>query len=78
MKIVFSSHAAQRMQERSVSEEEIAVVIASPEKIGRQGESYIVMKKRENGHLLIVIYRELLDVIKIITVIDTSKVHKYL
>lgn len=66
------------MEERAITEEEIRLALESPQKKGTAGDTNVAMKLRSNGHLLIVIYRKSSDTNHIITVIDTSKVDKYL
>lgn len=78
MKIVLSVHARHRMEERAITEEEIRLTLESPDQERTEDSTHIAMKIRSNGHLVIVIYRESQDTYNVITVIDTSKVHKYL
>lgn len=78
MEITFSVHARHRMEERAITEEEIHLALKSPQKKGTQGNTDVAMRIRSNGHLLIVIYRKNANSYLVVTVIDTSKVHKYL
>lgn len=78
VEIIFSAHAQHRMEERAISEDEIRLMLESPQKEGIKWDTNVTMRLRSNGHLLIVIYRKDEKTHHIITVIDTSKVHKYL
>ena len=78
IEIEFSGHALKRMKQRKVTEEEISETLANPDKTGTKEDTSIAMKLRKNGHILIVIYTATKNTHKIITVIDTSKVDKYL
>lgn len=66
------------MEERAITEGEIELALESPQKVGTEGDTDVAMRLRSNGHLLIVIYRKNESSYHVITVIDTSKVHKYL
>lgn len=78
MSIRFSSHALVRMAEREITEKEVRTALESPHKTGRKDDAALAMKVRANGHLLLIVYRETSEYTFIITVIDTSKVDKYL
>lgn len=78
MKIIFSNHALYRMKEREITKNEVKITLLEPDKLIWKDNTNIAMKLRENGHLLIIIYTDLGKTEKIITVIDTSKVRKYL
>lgn len=78
MKIVFTRHAYQRMGERNIARKEIEEAICDPYRCGLQENRRFAMKTRKNGHILIVYYMEVHGVCKVITVITTSKVFKYL
>ena len=78
MEITFSVHARHRMAERVITEEEIHSALEDPQKKGTEGDTDVAMRVRSNGHLLIVIYRKSGNKYHVITVIDTSKVRKYL
>lgn len=67
-----------RMKERSISQFEVKKTIQSPEKHQRQGSKHIAMGIRNNQHLLIVYYAEANKIVRVITVITTSKTSKYL
>ena len=78
MEITYSMHSLERMKEREISKNEVRNTIWAPTKIITKGPTNLAMRIRPNGHLLIVVYTFLIDTYKIITVIDTSKVNKYL
>lgn len=77
MKLTFSQHALQRLRERGLSRKEVIHAVRRPDKIGRKGSTWVAAKLRRNNHVLIIVYTET-DSLHIITVIDTSKVDKYL
>ncbi len=66
------------MKERAVKKSEVIEAICNPDKKEKQGEKCVVMKIRNNGHLLITYYVDDVDVLRIITVVTTSKISKYL
>lgn len=76
--ILMSTHARQRMETRKISEREILNALNFPDKKLLNNGMNVSMKKRGNKHLLIIIHREIGKYQKIITVIDTSKITKYL
>jgi translation initiation factor 1 (eIF-1/SUI1) len=78
MNLAFSSHALKRMKERGVTRREVKGALDSPEKHVRKNGEKAALKRRANGHLLIVIFTGTRRSRKVITVIDTSKVSKYL
>ena len=78
MQSEYSFHARQRMNERGITEEEVENAIAFPDKVSHDKDTTVALKLRDNGHLLIVVFTETINTKKIITVIDTSKVEKYL
>ena len=78
MQIQFTYHALERLQERKIAKKEIRKTISQPDKKATKNEVQIAMKLRKNRHLLIVVYTEVKSICKIITIIDTSKVQKYL
>ncbi|MBI4235125.1 DUF4258 domain-containing protein [Candidatus Peregrinibacteria bacterium] len=78
MKIVFSKHAENRMNERQISKNEVKEAILFPNKSGKQDHKNFAMKTRKNDQLLIAYYIEEEGVAHVITVITTSKISKYL
>ena len=78
MQVNFSRHALQRMDERGVTPTEVRQAIETPSKKVAKGDKRAAIALRHNRHLLIVIYTSSDTIINVITVIVTSKVHKYL
>ncbi|WP_341226095.1 DUF4258 domain-containing protein [uncultured Arcticibacterium sp.] len=80
MRIILSNHARIRAQMRNISFEEIVECILNPDKITLEEDSKVCYKKltNENKKLLITYTSDSEGVIKVITVIKTSKVNKYL
>lgn len=87
MIIKFSKHALQRMQERYVKKAVVYDVITNPQKLEQSlnnQQRFIAKKiyyneKLLKTHLLMVIYGVMEEsVIEVITIIDTSKIKKYL
>ena len=70
------------MLERSIREDQIKAALAEPTKVGYDGRGHIVIKKlyKRFGRqrLLLLTGEEIKDSFKIITIIETSKVHRYL
>jgi hypothetical protein len=85
-KIIFSNHAIVRMEERFVSRQIAIDAIENPDKIEKsfQEDCRILVKKvyfnksLKRDHLLIIVCEISLDKIEVITIIDTSKISKYL
>ncbi len=78
MKVNFSYHAINRMKERGITKKEVIDTLKSPDKYELRGDTFANMKMRKNKHLLIVVFKRLVNGYKVIIVIDTSKVEKYL
>lgn len=84
--VQFSKHARQRMQERFISQSTICETINRPQKLEQSQKNrqiFIAKKiyyneKLAKNHLLMVIYQIEVSVISVITIIDTSKINKYL
>ncbi len=85
MRISFSSHAKQRAKERDISLQEIKNFIERPDKIEKsiKNKSRFLFKKiyfnkkLQKDHLLLIIMEKEKTVLKVITLIDTSKISKY-
>ena len=85
MKIIFSSHALARMRERFISKNTVMQALTSPDILEGSSEDatkFLIKKlyshkKFSKQHLLLIIYKMRRSDIKIITVIDTSKINKY-
>ena len=70
------------MRERSIPERAIKDALDNPTKIGYDPKGRVLIKKlyRKNGaeRLLLVVCDYIADALEIVTIIDTSKVKKYL
>lgn len=82
MKYVIKPHARKRIRERSISEKLVDDAIANPTKVLYDGSGRILFKKlyKNKGidRLLLVVVEPKKDVLEIVTVIETSKIKKYL
>lgn len=82
MKIVFTRHARERMKERGISRKDIIKALENPTKIGYDKDGKLLVKKvyeKQNKERLVLIVAKILEnKCDIITVIDSSKVKKYL
>lgn len=79
---ILSSHAKERMAERSITEKLIREAMASPTKILHDSRKRILIKKlygmKGKERLLLIAGEMTGEKLKIITVIDTTKIKKYL
>lgn len=86
MRIVFSAHARGRMRERKIQEIFVHTALLQPDKVERDQTEHdrFVAKKiftpagSRVNYLLLVFYERTVAEIKVITVISTSKIDKYL
>ena len=86
MKIKFSSHSLKRIKERGIVKEDVVRAIKLPDKIeiSKVVKNRFLVKKvyyhqgLKRDHLLMLICEKERDVLEIITIIDTSKISKYL
>jgi len=82
MKIAFSKHARYQMLERNISEKEIILTLSNPDKIISQPRSKFqavkLLKKAGKKYLMVVIYRKINSIKKVITAFLTTKIEKYL
>lgn len=86
MQIRFTKHALERMGERGITKDQVEQAIEFPDKIGRSvlNPARFVVKKiyfnihLAKNHLLMVIYEEKDNEVYVITIVDTSKMNKYL
>lgn len=84
-KIIFSSHALERIKERGISLNLVRKAIKFPDKIEKSliDSSRFLIKKlyfnenMKNDHLLLIIFEVKYNLINVITIIDTSKISKY-
>ncbi len=85
MKIVFTKHSLERAEERTISKKELRDAIYFPDKIDESSQDnkrFLIKKiyyneKLKAEHLLMIICEKEKEIIKIITIIDTSKISKY-
>lgn len=85
MKIKFSSHALERIKERQIDKKIIFEAITSPDKIETssiESNRFLIKKiyfsvEHKRDHLLIIVCEKEEDVLKVITIIDTSKISKH-
>lgn len=84
-KIEFSSHALARMKERAITQKLVKEAIKNPDRIERSSVHpvrFLIKKlyfnqKLQTEHLLMIISEVKPNLIKVITIIDTSKISKY-
>jgi len=78
----FTRHAKDRMKERSISEGLIGDALENPTKVSYDSRGRLLLRKlyEKNGRkrLLLIVVELAMGQLKIVTVIDTSKVEKYL
>ena len=85
MKIVFTKHSLERAKERVISKKELRDAIHFPDKIDKSSQNskrFLIKKiyyneKLKADHLLMIICEKEKGVVKIVTIIDTSKISKY-
>ena len=85
MKIVFTKHSLERAKERLISEKELRFAVRYPDKIDKSSQNnkrFLIKKiyynkKLKADHLLMIICEKKRGAIKIVTIIDTSKISKY-
>ncbi len=77
MKIAYSLHALERMRQRRISKELVALCIQEPDKSEELEEAYRCVKKI-NDKVIIVIYKQEKDKLIVITTYLSSKLRKYL
>lgn len=86
MKVIFSQHALRRMVERGIRRSDVLRAIREPDKVevSRIEENRFLAKKVYRNlrlgkdHLLMVICERVAGEIHIVTVVDTSKISKYI
>lgn len=85
MKIIFTKHSLERAEERMINKKDLNYAICYPDKIDQSSKDSkrILIKKIYHNeklkadHLLMIICEKESDVLKVITIIDTSKISKY-
>lgn len=82
MKYILTSHAKSRMAERRITEMVLIEALRNPTRLLYDENNRILVKKLykkgSKRRLLLIVAENVGDTLKIITVIDTSKVKKYL
>ncbi|MEK7180815.1 MAG: DUF4258 domain-containing protein [Patescibacteria group bacterium] len=82
MDYILTDHARKRMVERSISKSALENALRSPSKVLYDDADRLLIKKlyknRNKARLLIIIGETSGNKFKIITVIETSKIKKYL
>ena len=83
MEYILTDHARKRMRERKITGDDIRSALENPTKIGYDKNGNVLIKKlytRENKERLLILVgdKEGNHSFRIFTVIDTSKVKKYL
>ena len=86
MRITFSLHALQRLAEREIRKEVALNALENPDKVemSSQNQRRLLFKKLyynqtfKRDHLLMLICEKKDDRLEIVTIIDTSKISKYL
>jgi len=85
MKVVFTKHALGRLRERGISEKDAREFIKNPDKVERSSrfpKRFLIKKvyfnrKLKKDHLLLIILEKENLILRVITIIDTSKISKY-
>lgn len=82
MEYILSDHARKRIAERSITKQQVESALRYPTKVLYDNKGRLMFKKlylrKSSQRLLIVVGEKQFSKLKIITVIDTSKVRKYL
>lgn len=85
MKVKFSLHALARMRERGLKENDVINAVKFPDRVENSTiiknrfliKKIYYLQKQGKDHLLMVICEKENNAIKVITIIDTSKISKY-
>ena len=85
MKIVFTKHSLERAKERAINTKELRDAINFPDKIDKSSQNnkrFLIKKiyyneKLKADHLLMIVCEKEKRTMKVITIIDTSKISKY-
>ncbi|OGF70479.1 hypothetical protein A3B05_00140 [Candidatus Giovannonibacteria bacterium RIFCSPLOWO2_01_FULL_43_160] len=82
MSYELTKHARERMEERTISKELIEEALRNPTKVWYDEDGRILIKKlykkKDKERLLLIIGEKANGKLKIITIIETSKIKKYL
>ena len=85
MEIIFTKHSLERAKERAINKKDLNRAICCPDKIDQSSKNskrilvkkIYYNKKLKTDHLLMIICEKESDILKVITIIDTSKISKY-
>ena len=85
MKIVFTKHSLERANERAISKKVLKDAIYYPDKIDKSSQNnkrFLIKKiyyneKLKTDHLLMIVCEKEKRVVKVVTIIDTSKISQY-
>lgn len=82
MKYTLTAHAKKRIAERAIPKGLVDDALQNPTKMLYNNRGQLLIKKlyqkQGNERLLLIVGEKIEDQVKIITIIDTSKVKKYL
>lgn len=86
MKVKFSEHALKRMHERGIKQSDVEKFLVFPDKIEVSSidksrflfKKVYYHKKYKKDHILMMICEKENGAIRVITIIDTSKISKYI
>ena len=86
MRLRFTPHALLRMRERGILKRDVEETITNPERHRRSvqhAQRFLAVRSYRNrrfgsAHALVVVYEQDADAITVVTVVDTSKMSKYL
>ncbi len=75
--ILYTKHAKKQMKDRGITEKEVVFCSKNPDKIDQQ-EGIMIIKRRKEKYVYILIGKEENNSFKLITVYKSSKIKKYL
>jgi len=82
MRYILTKHAKARMGERSISKKLIEGALHNPTRVSYDSTGKMLLKKlytkRGKEYLLVIVCDQYREELRIITIIETSKVKKYL
>lgn len=86
MRFRYTPHALIRMRERGVMKRDVEAAIAQPERHSQSSQNaqrFLAVRTYRNRrlqrvHALLVVYEQGAEIITVVTVVDTSKIEKYL
>jgi hypothetical protein len=77
MIIIYSKHSLERMRQRGISKEIVELTILTPDKMRYKEEEKVAIKTID-GSAVIVVFKEIDDVMFVITTYRSSKTSKYI